>query len=197
MTFSSMTFLWIFLPSLLFIYNIVNKKWKNLVLTIFSLIFYAWGEPVYILLLLASILVNYAFGIIMDQLKNDLARKLTLTICIIIDLGVLIFFKYINFIIDNINAIAGHEAIKFAQIALPIGISFFTFQIMSYVIDLYRGTIKAQYSLLNLTLYISLFPQMIAGPIVKYKDVEKELQTQEGDSQQICQWSKNLHYRSC
>ncbi len=175
MTFSSMTFLWIFLPSLLFIYNIVNKKWKNLVLTIFSLIFYAWGEPVYILLLLASILVNYAFGIIMDQLKNDLARKLTLTICIIIDLGVLIFFKYINFIIDNINAIAGHEAIKFAQIALPIGISFFTFQIMSYVIDLYRGTIKAQYSLLNLTLYISLFPQMIAGPIVKYKDVEKEL----------------------
>lgn len=139
------------------------------------MIFYAWGEPVYILLLLASILVNYAFGIIMDQLKNDLARKLTLTICIIIDLGVLIFFKYINFIIDNINAIAGHEAIKFAQIALPIGISFFTFQIMSYVIDLYRGTIKAQYSLLNLTLYISLFPQMIAGPIVKYKDVEKEL----------------------
>lgn len=174
MIFSSMTFIWIFLPLLLFCYFIVKEKYRNIILLIFSLIFYSWGEPKYIILMLISILINYIFGIVLDKSKSN--KKFILILSILFNLGLLIYFKYFNFILDNINNIVGRNVIPNKDILLPIGISFYTFQIMSYIIDLYRGEIKVQKNLLNLALYISFFPQLIAGPIVKYKDIDKQLQ---------------------
>ena len=175
MVFSSMTFLWIFLPVLIGIYFITKEKYRNIVLLIFSLIFYAWGEPKYIVLMLVSIAINYVFGIILDRQEEKRKRTLVLILAILVDLGILGYFKYFNFFVNNINSLIGQNIINAKNIVLPIGISFYTFQIISYIFDLYRKDIKVQKNILNLALYISFFPQLIAGPIVKYHDIDKQL----------------------
>lgn len=172
MVFSSMIFLWMFLPIILFVYFISNNKFKNIILLLGSLLFYAWGEPKYIILMLISILINYILGLLIDRFNK---KKLILIIGILINLGLLGYFKYFNFGIDIVNRVFGNGTLTSRNIILPIGISFYTFQILSYIVDLYRGEIKVQKNILNLALYVSFFPQLIAGPIVKYKDIEKEI----------------------
>lgn len=174
MVFSSSVFLFKFLPILLIVYYAVAEKYKNYVLLIASLVFYAWGEPQNIVIMLISILVNYVLGILIEE-KNKYS---TLWMCIAVlgDLGILFVFKYFNFSIDIINFIT-KRGFSFDEIALPIGISFYTFQIMSYVIDVYKKNVKAQRNIFDLALYVSLFPQLIAGPIVRYIDVEKQIKT--------------------
>lgn len=180
MLFNSMTFLWIFLPVLILVYFLAKRKYRNYILLIFSLIFYAWGEPKYILLMLASIIVNYVMGLLIDRAKKKAGNKskwktrALLIVDILFNVGLLAHFKYANFFFDNINNMFGQN-INIGNIALPIGISFYTFQIMSYIIDLYRGEIKVQKSLVKLALYISFFPQLIAGPIVKYRDIDNAI----------------------
>lgn len=147
MLFSSLTFLFGFLPILLILYFIIkNRKYKNVVLLIFSLLFYAWGEPKYILLMLLTILIVYIFGILIDKFDREkklTLKKLSLILCIILVLGSLIFFKYSNFLIENINSIFNTK-INLINVIMPIGISFYTFQILSYIIDLYNKKIKLQ-----------------------------------------------------
>ncbi|SHI78206.1 alginate O-acetyltransferase complex protein AlgI [Butyrivibrio fibrisolvens DSM 3071] len=173
MVFSSMTFLWIFLP-IVFVLSLVvrNIKVQNIILLIFSLLFYAWGEPAYLLILLASVIMNWGLGLLMESLPEH--KKGVLVLSLIGNIGIIGYFKYCNFILGTIDAVLPISLPRY-DIALPIGISFFTFQAMSYIIDLYRGQYKAQKSLLNLALYISFFPQLIAGPIVKYKDIEEQI----------------------
>ena len=172
MEFSTLTFLFFFFPIFLFSYFIIkNRKYRNIVLLIFSLLFYAWGEPVYILLMILSIIMNYYFAKLIDKSKS---RKLILIISIICNIGLLVVFKYTDFIISIFNFVFRLD-IKSTNIALPIGISFYTFQILSYVIDVYRKKVKVQNNIINLGCYISAFPQLIAGPIVTYNVVEKEL----------------------
>lgn len=173
MVFSSLVFIWIFLPIMFVGYFLVPGKFKNVFLLLGSLIFYAWGEPLYIFLMLFSILINYVFGLLMD--KYESRKKLLLVVDIFINLGLLGYFKYFNFLIGIVNRFTGKE-IAFREIALPIGISFYTFQILSYIIDLYRGNYKAQKNIIRLALYISFFPQLIAGPIVQYKDINEQLE---------------------
>ena len=166
MTFSSMNFLFFFFPLVFLSYFIVkNRTYRNCVLLVFSLLFYAWGEPVYIVLMLAASLVAYVGGIIMEKTKY---RKASLIITLVLLLSNLFIFKYLNFVCDNIG-------ITIKTIALPIGISFYTFQIISYVADLYKGEVKLQTNFFYLTLYVSFFPQLIAGPIVRYQTVEDEI----------------------
>ncbi len=174
MVFSSMTFLWIFLPLLLFLYFIIKEKYQNILLLIFSLIFYAWGEPKYILLMISSIIINYLMSLLIDKTKKKNIRRLVFIITILINVGLLGYFKYFDFIISNLNKLPG-VSLSTKNIILPIGISFYTFQIMSYIIDLYKKKIKVQKNILDLALYISFFPQLIAGPIVKYKDINNQI----------------------
>jgi alginate O-acetyltransferase complex protein AlgI len=170
MLFTSISFLYYFLPIVLIVYFVVPKKAKNFVLFIASMAFYFYGEPKYIFLMLAEIVVAYIGAIIIDKHKN----KGTLAIVLAIHIGLLVFFKYTDFIINNINNIFNSK-IQLLQLALPIGISFYTFQIISYEVDVFRGTVKAQKNLINLATYVSLFPQLIAGPIVRYETIEDEL----------------------
>lgn len=172
MVFSSAIFVFQFLAILLFVYYIVDVRYRNLVLLCASILFYAWGEPKYVILMLASILVNYCLGIFIE-IKPRWGKP-CLVLTVVYNIGVLFIFKYFNFSVDFFSKLTG-VSITVPQIALPIGISFFTFQIMSYVIDVYRGKVRAQRNVLNLALYISLFPQLIAGPIVRYVDVEKQI----------------------
>ncbi len=178
MLFSSLIFLFVFLPIVLGIYFIVFKKSmlaKNMLLLFASLFFYAWGEPKFVLVMILSIIVNYIFGRVIDQKRIGRGyAKLYLCLSIIFNIGILFIFKYLNFTISNINNVFG-DIIPQTNIVLPIGISFFTFQAMSYVIDVYRGTVKVQKNLLYLALYISFFPQLIAGPIVRYSDIEEQI----------------------
>ncbi len=177
MVFSSVVFLFAFLPlSVLLYFLIPGIRRKNLVLLLFSLVFYAWGEPVYILLMLFSILMNYAFGRLMEDEPEK--KKHTLIFAVVMNLLVLGFYKYYGFVLGSINAAFGTE-IYIHEIPLPIGISFYTFQAMSYIIDLYRGKFKAQRDLLDFALYISMYFQLIAGPIVRYQDVERQLKERE------------------
>ena len=172
MVFSSLTFLLIFLPVLSIIYFLVkNNKAKNYILLLFSLIFYAWGEPIYIIIMLLSILVTYIAGIVINKSKS---KKIALFISILLLLSSLLFFKYYNFLIDNINSIFNINIVK-SKLSLPIGISFYTFQAISYLIDVYRNKTKVQNNIFYLALYISLFPQLIAGPIVRYETIENEI----------------------
>lgn len=172
MVFSSLVFLFCFLPIFLICYFKVKKRsLKNIVLLIFSLVFYSYGEPIYVLLMILSIVINYFLVLKMDKSK---IKKKWLVINLIFNLGLLFFFKYSNFFIDNINNIFNFN-IKFLTISLPIGISFYTFQILTYVIDVYKGKVKVQKSIVNLGCYISAFPQLIAGPIVRYDTVNEEL----------------------
>lgn len=176
MVFSSITFLFYFLPVVLAIYYLVPNKWKNIVLLISSFIFYSYGEPKYVFLMLFSIICTYIFGLLIDKYKKH--SKLFLTLFICISVGLLIYFKYINFIIKNINLWLNNK-LDFIHVALPIGISFYTFQMISYIVDVYRGQAKVQKSILKLAMYVSLFPQLIAGPIVRYKAIEAQLEKRE------------------
>ena len=172
MIFSSITFLYYFLPVLLLVYFIVPNKYKNLVLFIASLVFYFYGEPIYIFLMLFTIFVTYICALLMDKSKEN--KKVFLIISILISLALLGLFKYSDFFIENVNQIFKTN-IALLNLALPIGISFYTFQLLSYIIDVYNGKVKVQTSFLKLATYVSLFPQLIAGPIVRYDTIEKEL----------------------
>ncbi len=178
MVFASPIFLFLFLPITLLGYYLIHPKFRNFWLFLMSFIFYAWGGLSYALILLFSTLMNYLFGILIDKSKEKY-KKSILILSIVYNLGILGFFKYFSFILYNIQEMIRifipQFTMEIPKISLPIGISFFTFQIMSYVIDLYRKEIRLQKSFLNLGLYIMLFPQLIAGPIVRYIDVEKEI----------------------
>lgn len=174
MVFSSISFLFYFLPITLLIYNIVPKKLRNTILLIASLFFYFYGEPKYITVLLFSIIFNYYSSKIIVNISNKITKKLLLISNLVINFGILIYFKYFNFIIDNLNMIFNLD-INLYKIVLPIGISFFTFQATSYVIDIYNNKVKCANSLKDFATYLSLFPQLIAGPIVRYETVSEEL----------------------
>ena len=172
MLFTSIPFLYYFLPLVLITYFIMPKKYRNIVLLIFSIIFYAYGEPKYVFLMLLEILVAYFGAIIID--KNSKYKDITLIVVLIIHIGLLGIFKYTDFLILNINKIFNSH-IALLNIVMPIGISFYTFQIISYLVDVYRKEVKPQENILKLATYVTLFPQLIAGPIVRYKDINKEL----------------------
>ena len=181
MVFSSLHFLYLFLPLCVLLYFLMpSLKAKNAVLLVFSLVFYAWGEPVYVLLMLGVAAANWAFGLLMERIS----KKAVLIAALVFDLGCLAIFKYAGFLTENLNALTGAQ-LPVPQIALPIGISFYTFQILSYVVDVYRGNVRVQTSYPRFLLYVSLFPQLIAGPIVRYADVEKELADRRSEPQEI------------
>ena len=179
MLFSSNIFLWSFLPIVLIGNYLIKHKYSNIFLLIASLIFYAWGEPVYIILMFFSIFINWLSGLSIDRVKTVINKKLILVSCIVVNILLLGYFKYYDFLVQSFNKLMGAEIIAARQIALPIGISFFTFQALSYVIDLYRGNCKVQKNILNLALYVSFFPQLIAGPIVRYKDIDEQINNRE------------------
>ena len=175
MLFSSITFLFIFLPLTLLLYYLVPFRMKNYVMLAASLIFYAWGEPVYIILMILSIILNYFCGQdIYEKRDNARAMKMSLMFGVVMNLLILGFFKYYGLLMDTINAILPID-IPYRVLALPIGLSFYTFQAMSYLIDVYRKEVKPQENVLYFALYISMFPQLIAGPIVRYIDIEEQL----------------------
>ena len=177
MLFSSITFLFLFLPIMLAVYYIAPPQWKNLLLLAGSLIFYAWGEPVYIILMMLSILLNYFCGMdIENKSENEAKAKRSLIFAITVNIVLLVFFKYFGFLVESTNTLFG-ISIPYRELALPIGISFYTFQEISYIVDVYRGKVKAQQSLVKYALYVSMFPQLVAGPIVCYGDIEKQLTT--------------------
>ena len=178
MVFSSITFLFYFLPIVLALYYLVPNKFKNLILLISSFIFYFYGEPKYVLLMAFSIISTYICGILVDKYRGTKTSKLFLILEIIISIGLLIYFKYADFIIKNINLWLSQK-IDLINVLLPIGISFYTFQMISYVVDIYRGEVKVQKNILKLATYVSLFPQLIAGPIVRYSTIEKQLENRE------------------
>lgn len=156
------------------LYFIVPKALKNTVLLLSGLVFYAWGEPRYVVIMVISILVGYVFGLLIEKFRGKKLSKVFMILSVAVDLGLLIYFKYVDFFITNFNNATG-LGIPLLRIALPIGISFYTFQILSYTVDVYRGDVPAQKNPINLGAYISMFPQLIAGPIVRYSDIEKEL----------------------
>ena len=179
MVFSSILFIFRFLPIAMGIYFLTPKKLKNLSLLILSLIFYSWGEPRYFLLMIASIFVDYFISINIEKNnKNKKIQIFLLAISIIFNVGILFFFKYINFFIENINSIF-NMSLNNVKITLPLGISFYTFQTMSYTIDVFLGKVKAEKNIINFGAFVCLFPQLIAGPIVKYIDISKELKNRD------------------
>ncbi len=175
MVFSSLIFMFVYLPIVLLIYYILPKKFRNFFLLIADLFFYGWGEPVLVLLMIFSIVVNWIAGILIDKTDSKKKKNLILILSVIIDLGMLGFFKYTGLITNTIRMILPGANIPLLEIPLPIGISFYTFQIMSYTIDVYRGNTPVQKNIVSFGTYVSLFPQLIAGPIVKYSDVDKQL----------------------
>jgi len=176
MVFSGITFLFYFLPIVLALYYIAPNKYKNIVLLASSLFFYFYGEPTYVIIMIASIVFTYIFGILMNKYKKYSKLFLILSICV--SIGILIYFKYTNFLIQNINLWLKNK-IDFIYVVLPIGISFYTFQLISYIIDVYRGEARVQKNVLKLAMYISLFPQLIAGPIVRYTTIEEQIENRE------------------
>ncbi len=176
MLFSSISFLYYFLPAVLILYFITPKPLKNTVLLISSLVFYGWGEPKYVFLMVATVLLGYVFGLLIEKTRGKKASKVFLVLSVLSSLAGLGYFKYADFFISNFNAVTG-LSVDLLKIALPIGISFYTFQILSYTVDVYRGDAAAQKNPINLATYIALFPQLIAGPIVRYTDIELQLKT--------------------
>lgn len=186
MVFSSMTFLCVFLPIVFLLYYLLpSLHMKNGLLIFASLLFYAYGEPVYVLLMLFSIVMNYLFGRMLG-VRNPKTRKAVVALAVCVNLGLLFVFKYIDMILQTVNQIS-HSEIPMANLALPVGISFFTFQAMSYVIDVYRGEAKIEKNLFNVMLYISFFPQLIAGPIVKYHDIHEQIRSRKADMREIAE----------
>lgn len=189
MVFSSLLFLFRFLPAILIVYYIVPHPWRNLVLFLFSLVFYAWGEPVYIILMLTSILISYTGGILVDRFKRaekKKAAKAALIVSSVLSLSLLAFFKYADFVIQTISGLSG-VGISMLNIALPIGISFYTFQTISYTIDVYRGEAAVQRNLISFGTYVAMFPQLIAGPIVQYKTIDAQLRSRRETAEQFAE----------
>ncbi|WP_337927599.1 MBOAT family protein [Anaerotignum lactatifermentans] len=186
MVFSSLTFLCIFLPVVLALYYLLpTLRIRNVLLIIVSLLFYAYGEPVYVLLMIASIIINYIFGRLLGT-ENKKKRQWILAIAVVINIGLLVVFKYLDMMVQTVNQLCGSE-IPLVGLALPIGISFFTFQALSYVIDVYRREVEPQKNLWNVMLYISFFPQLIAGPIVKYHDIQEQIDNRNTDVKEIAE----------
>ncbi len=183
MSFSTPIFLLFFLPIVITGNFVIDKKFRNAFILIASLIFYSWGEPKYIVLLLGSTTITYLFGIIIAN-SYGYKKKLFFALAILVNLGIIIFFKYYIFFATGINDFLGRPFFEIKTISLPLGISFYTFKILSHLIDLYRGKAQCQRSWLKLALYISLFPQVTAGPIVKYSDLEDQLSAREVTSAQ-------------
>lgn len=176
MLFSSIPFLFYFLPAFFLLYFVVPRRFKNFTLMLFSLIFYGCGEPKYLLLMSVSILIGYGGGLLVGRVRRRSMKRLWLVVSLTGLLGLLGYFKYADFFVSNFNALTG-LSIPLLRVTLPIGISFYTFQILSYVVDVYRGDTPAQKNIVTFAAYVSMFPQLIAGPIVRYTDVERELQT--------------------
>ncbi|MCD7763467.1 MAG: MBOAT family protein [Lachnospiraceae bacterium] len=179
MVFSSLLFLFRFLPAVLLCYYLMPRPLRNLVLFLFSMIFYAWGEPVYIFLMIVSILVSYIGGIAVDAMKRagrPKAAKNALILSLAASLSLLAFFKYADFAIGTVNTLTG-AGLSLLNLALPIGISFYTFQTMSYTIDIYRGDARVQKNLISYGAYVVMFPQLIAGPIVRYSTIDEKLRS--------------------
>lgn len=174
MLFSSIPFLYYFLPLVLAVYFLTPARFRNAVLLLASLIFYAWGEPKYVLLMLASILSGYGFGLLQERYRGQKGAKLFCRLSVAVSLSFLLYFKYADFFLENFNAATG-LGVPLLRIALPIGISFYTFQIISYTVDVYRGE-PAQKNLIHLAAYVAMFPQLIAGPIVRYSDIAQQLE---------------------
>ena len=194
MLFSSIVFLFYFLPIVLLAYFVVPKKAKNIVLLIASIFFYSWGEPVYVFLMIFSAIFNYFMAIDIGRAKvHQSSGKSTLIFTVVVNLFILSFFKYYGFLMDTVNGILGTD-IKYTALALPIGISFYTFQALSYVVDVYRGTIQAQKNIFHLALYISFFPQLIAGPIVKYHDVCEQIGNRQCTAEGMAYGIKRFSY---
>ena len=175
MLFSSIPFLYYYLPIVLLIYFLVPRGLKNGVLLISSLVFYAWGEPMYVFLMAATILLFYGCGLAIGKAALPQWKKFWLTVSVVVSLGLLAVFKYADFFVDSFNAVTG-LSIPLLKLALPIGISFYTFQCLSYTVDVYRGNVPVQKNLISFGAYVALFPQLIAGPIVRYSDVVRELE---------------------
>jgi len=182
MVFSSIVFLCIFFPAVILIYYLCPQQIRNLFLLLASLFFYAWGEPKYIVIMLFSTIFDYCNGRLLEYFeakgKKDTFGRLVLAASVIGNLGILCFFKYTDFILTTLNSLSGSE-FALLGLALPIGISFYTFQTMSYTIDVYRRQVAAQHNLISFGMYVCLFPQLIAGPIVRYSDVAGEVDTRE------------------
>ena len=191
MVFSSLTFLYFFLPlSIVFYFVFKNVRVQNFILLLFSFIFYAWGEPVWIILLLFSGLLDYFNGLLIDKFReNKTIRLAALLNSILINLGLLATFKYADFIIQNTNFLLGTSFTE-PNILLPVGISFYTFQTLSYTIDVYKGEVKAEKDPIDFLMFVSLFPQLVAGPIVRYAEVAAQTRLRPLD---ICShWSQPL-----
>ena len=181
MVFSDLIFLFFFLPAVILVTKLSPKSWRNGELLLFSLLFYAWGEPVYVFLMLAVIAVNYLAGLLVARFPRESrpgGRKLALTLAIAADLAILGYFKYAGFFMESLNGLAGKH-LPVPEIVLPIGISFYIFQSMSYVIDVYRDEVEPQRNPLTFGTYVALFPQLIAGPIVRYRDIADQLRERE------------------
>lgn len=187
MVFTSISFIYYFLPILLLLYFISPKKLKNIILLLFSILFYFYGEPKYIILMIIEVIISYIGGIIIE--KNQ--TKQTLLIFTSIHIILLCIFKYLDFFILNVNNLLDIK-IKLTNLILPIGISFYTFQIISYEIDIYKKEIKPQKNILKYTLYVFLFPQLIAGPIIRYKDINKEIENRTSTPEKISQGIKRF-----
>ncbi len=185
MLFSSVTFLYYFLPAVLLTYFLVPRWMKNGVLLLFSLAFYGWGEPKLLFLMIFTILMFYICGLLIGRSESRRAKKLWLTVSIVISVTLLALFKYADFFIDSFNAVTG-LSVPLLRLALPVGISFYTFQSLSYTIDVYRGNVPAQKNPISFGAYVALFPQLIAGPIVRYVDVARELNERKHSWEDFC-----------
>ena len=189
MVFSSLLFLFRFLPVVLVLYFAVPRRWKNLILLLVSLVFYAWGEPVYVLLMAVSIMVTWLGGLLVDRFKNagkSRAAKASLIVSVGIGLGFLIFFKYTGFLLRTVSSLSGWRG-TIPAIALPIGISFYTFQTISYIIDVYRGNAGVQKNIISYGAYVTMFPQLIAGPIVQYRTIDAQLRSRRETAEEFAE----------
>lgn len=185
MLFSSLIFLYVFMVLLCILYFIIkNPVWRRAILTIFSLVFYAWGEPIFVLLMIGSVLINYLSGMFIGKTDDPLKRKAYLMVSVVLNLTILCIFKYVPMIVETLNLIP-FVCLDVPNIPLPLGISFYTFQAMSYTIDVYRNDTPYQKSFLSLLLYVSFFPQLVAGPIVRYKDIAEQIPVRRANTEDI------------
>jgi len=186
MVFSSLMFLFIYLPVVLAVYYISPLKWRNLLLLIANLIFYGWGEPVYIVIMFLSIFIDYTHGLLVEKYRgNDRKARAFVASSMIFNLALLFFFKYYDFLADSLRGIPLFAALPRLGLTLPIGISFYTFQTMSYTVDVYRGQARAQRNIVNFGTFVTLFPQLIAGPILQYRDLDKQLDGREHSAEKF------------
>ena len=195
MVFSSTLFLCIFLPAALVLHTVLPSRVRNLWLLFASLFFYAWGEPRYIAILLVTALLDYASGLLLPRITSEKVKKASLAAVVVLNIGALCFFKYTNFLISDINGFFG-TGLPLLELALPVGISFYTFQSLSYVIDVYRGRVAPQRSFIDFFMFVTLFPQLIAGPIVRYSDIESQLKNRRVNADDfadgVCRFSIGL-----